>query len=118
MLIAIGTALRCVTDAKPWALVLANIAQILNAIAGSMLLALGATGLALLMGVPMVLYLHSYGQQGPLGGRVRLALDVMWGIPSIVYGAFGFALMVMVGLRASLLVIAGLSFLFIKMGRR
>ena len=27
----------------------------------------------------------------------------MWGIPSIVYGAFGFALMVFLGLRASLL---------------
>jgi phosphate transport system permease protein len=86
---------------------------ILNAIAGSALLALGATALALLMGVPMVLYLHSYGQKGPLGGRVRLALDVMWGIPSIVYGAFGFALMVMVGLRASLLAgIITLAFLF------
>jgi phosphate transport system permease protein len=30
-------------------------------------------------------------------------MDVMWGIPSIVYGAFGFALMVFLGLRASLL---------------
>jgi phosphate transport system permease protein len=76
---------------------------ILNAILGSIYLALGATVLALLIGVPMVLYLHSYGRRGSLGGRVRLALDVMWGIPSIVYGAFGFALMVMVGLRASLL---------------
>jgi phosphate transport system permease protein len=34
---------------------------------------------------------------------VRLILDVLWGIPSIVYGAFGFALMIAVGLRASLL---------------
>jgi hypothetical protein len=34
---------------------------------------------------------------------VRLSLDVLWGIPSIVYGAFGFTLMLAVGLRASLL---------------
>lgn len=76
---------------------------ILNAIIGSLYLALGSTALALVIGVPVVLYLHSYGQKGRLGASVRLALDVMWGIPSIVYGAFGFALMVALGLRASLL---------------
>jgi phosphate transport system permease protein len=76
---------------------------ILNAIIGSLYLALGATVLALVMAVPVVLYLHSYGQRSRLAGPVRLALDVMWGIPSIVYGAFGFALMVAIGLRASLL---------------
>ena len=27
----------------------------------------------------------------------------MWGVPSIVYGAFGFTLMLLLGLRASLL---------------
>ncbi len=34
---------------------------------------------------------------------VRLTLDILWGIPSIVYGAFGFTLMLAIGLRASLL---------------
>ena len=33
----------------------------------------------------------------------RLALDVLWGVPSIVYGAFGFILMLWLGVRASLL---------------
>ena len=33
----------------------------------------------------------------------RFSLDVLWGIPSIVYGAFGFIIMVFLGLRASLL---------------
>ena len=37
------------------------------------------------------------------GSYVRLSLDVLWGIPSIVYGAFGFTLMLAIGLRASLL---------------
>lgn len=76
---------------------------ILNAIAGSLLLATGATALAALIAVPVVLYIHVYAGQGRLTSLLRLALDVMWGIPSIVYGAFGFALMILLGLRASLL---------------
>jgi phosphate transport system permease protein len=74
---------------------------ILNAILGSLYLATGATILALLIALPIVLYMHTYGSG--LARYVRLVLDVLWGIPSIVYGAFGFALMLLVGLRASLL---------------
>jgi phosphate transport system permease protein len=33
----------------------------------------------------------------------RLVLDILWGTPSIVYGAFGFVIMVYLGMRASLL---------------
>lgn len=76
---------------------------ILNAIAGSLLLAGGATLLAALLAVPLVLYLHGYLGRGRRASLVRLSLDIMWGIPSIVYGAFAFALMIAVGLRASLL---------------
>jgi len=76
---------------------------ILNAILGSLLLAGCATVLALLIGLPMALYLEIYAPRSRWAGSVRLALDVMWGIPSIVYGAFGFTLMLLVGLRASLL---------------
>jgi phosphate transport system permease protein len=76
---------------------------ILNAIAGSLCLALGATALAALIALPIALYLEIY-KPGPRRSRViRLSLDVMWGIPSIVYGAFGFTVMMLVGLRASLL---------------
>ncbi len=76
---------------------------VLNAILGSLLLATGATLLASLIAVPVVLYIHTYAGRGRLANWLRLTLDVMWGIPSIVYGAFGFSLMLMVGLRASLL---------------
>ena len=76
---------------------------ILNAILGSLLLATGATVLASLIAVPVVLYIHTYAGRSRLAGGLRLALDVMWGIPSIVYGAFGFSLMLLVGLQASLL---------------
>jgi phosphate transport system permease protein len=76
---------------------------ILNAITGSLLLAAGATALALVVALPVVFYLHAYAGRSRWVNGVRLALDVLWGIPSIVYGAFGFTLMLLVGLRASLL---------------
>ncbi len=76
---------------------------ILNAIVGSLYLAAGATLVATLSAVPLVLYLNGYLGNGRRAGLVRLSLDIMWGIPSIVYGAFAFAVMIFLGLRASLL---------------
>lgn len=76
---------------------------ILNAIIGSLYLAGGGTLLALIFSLPIALYLETYLGDSPWGHYVRLALDVLWGIPSIVYGAFGFTLMLAVGMRASLL---------------
>lgn len=76
---------------------------ILNAIIGSAYLATGGTLLAMLLSVPIALYLKAYLGKSRWGEYVRLSLDVLWGIPSIVYGAFGFALMILLGMRASLL---------------
>jgi phosphate transport system permease protein len=76
---------------------------ILNAIIGSAYLASGGTLIAILLSLPIALYLQAYAQDSKWGEYVRLALDVLWGIPSIVYGAFGFALMILLGLRASML---------------
>jgi phosphate transport system permease protein len=76
---------------------------ILNAIMGSLYLATGATILALVVSIPIVLYLTTYAQRSRLAGTMRLSLDVMWGIPSIVYGAFAFIIMLAIGMRASLL---------------
>jgi phosphate transport system permease protein len=76
---------------------------ILNAIMGSLCLATGATILALVVSIPIVLYLTTYAQRSRLAGTMRLSLDVMWGIPSIVYGAFAFIIMLAIGMRASLL---------------
>jgi phosphate transport system permease protein len=76
---------------------------ILNAIVGSLLLAGGATFLALWLSLPIVLYLNFYAARSRITGLVRLSLDVLWGVPSIVYGAFGFTLMLFLGMRASLL---------------
>lgn len=76
---------------------------VLNAIAGSLLLAGGASFLALLLGLPIALYQGVFAPRARWTGAVRLALDVLWGVPSIVYGAFGFTVMLLIGLRASLL---------------
>ncbi len=76
---------------------------ILNAILGSLYMAFGGTLVALVFSLPVALYLNTYIRKSRWGDVVRLTLDVLWGIPSIVYGAFGFILMLAMGLRASLL---------------
>jgi phosphate transport system permease protein len=77
---------------------------ILNAIIGSLYLAGGATFLALLLSLPIVFYLNVYAKKGSrLVLFTRFSLDVLWGVPSIVYGAFGFTVMLFFGLKASLL---------------
>jgi phosphate transport system permease protein len=76
---------------------------ILNAIVGSLLMASGATALGFLLSLGTSLFLlrdHS----GPRSAEVvRSILDVLWGIPSIVYGLFTFALMTTLGIGTSLL---------------
>jgi len=77
---------------------------ILNAIIGSLCLAGGATLVAFLLGLPVVLYLNAYARRGSLLAMfTRFSFDVLWGVPSIVYGAFGFTVMLFFGLGASLL---------------
>jgi phosphate transport system permease protein len=76
---------------------------IANAIIGSIYLMAGATVFSFTISLPVALAL----QREYLGRRfadfTRLILDILWGTPSIVYGAFGFVVMVFLGLRASLL---------------
>jgi len=75
---------------------------ILNAIIGSLLLACGSTLLALVISLPIAFGINVFTGAGRLASLLRLALDVLWGIPSLVYGAFGFTIMIGFGLRASL----------------
>jgi len=77
---------------------------ILNAILGSIVLGIGATILAFMISLPVVFYLNLYlKKNAKFAFLVRFFLDVLWGIPSIVYGAFGFMVMLFLGLQASLL---------------
>lgn len=77
---------------------------ILNAIVGSFYLSVGATLFALLICIPVVIYINVYATgESRLVNVVRLVLDVLYGIPSIVFGAFGFVLMLFLGMHVSLL---------------
>ena len=76
---------------------------ILNAIIGSLYLAGGGTLLAMIIGIPLALLKDTYARRTKLAGFIRLSLDILWGVPSIVYGAFGFAIMIAFQMRASLL---------------
>lgn len=77
---------------------------ILNAIIGSLYLALGATFLAIIIGLPIALYMNIWlFHKEKLVHGLRFILDLLWGIPSIVYGAFGFTVMIYFGIKASLL---------------
>jgi phosphate transport system permease protein len=77
---------------------------ILNAIIGSVYLITGALMISLVLSVPIVLYINFYLAGNVLFSRiVRFSFDILFGVPSIVYGAFGFAVMVYLGIRASLL---------------
>lgn len=77
---------------------------VLNAIIGSLYLALSSSVLALIISLPIVVYINIYlKKRSGLGSVTRLSYDVLFGIPSIVYGAFGFTIMMYFGLKASLL---------------
>jgi phosphate transport system permease protein len=76
---------------------------ILNAIVGTLYLAGGATAIAFIISLPTALYLNEYASRSRLASFIRQSLDVLWSIPSIIFGVFGFTIMVYVGMRASLL---------------
>jgi len=77
---------------------------LLNAIVGSLYIVIGSITLGLAFSLPIVLYINLYlPEKSRLAQFTRLSFDVLFGIPSIVYGAFGFTLMVYLGLRSSLL---------------
>lgn len=77
---------------------------VLNAIVGSLYIIIGALALSMIISVPLVMYINFYlPKNSVFSGLIRFSLDILFGIPSIVYGAFGFALMVYLGIRASLL---------------
>ncbi len=77
---------------------------LLNAIIGSLYLASGAIALALSVSLPLSLAMNVYFRNNKkLVNSIRFILDLLWGIPSIVYGAFGFTIMIYLGIKTSLL---------------
>jgi len=77
---------------------------ILNAIVGSLYLIIGAVFCSLVISIPVVMYLNYYlPKHSKFALVTRFTFDILFGIPSIVYGAFGFTLMIFFGIKASLL---------------
>jgi phosphate transport system permease protein len=77
---------------------------VLNAIVGSLYIIIGSLIISILISVPLVMYVNFYlPPKSVFASIIRFSLDILFGIPSIVYGAFGFALMIYLGIRASLL---------------
>jgi len=76
---------------------------ILNAIVGSLYLALGSTFLALVIGLPVAIFMNTWLlRRKKLVNTIRFILDLLWGVPSIIYGAIGFTVMIMMGWKTSL----------------
>ncbi|MDR2036826.1 MAG: phosphate ABC transporter permease PstA [Bacteroidales bacterium] len=76
----------------------------LNAIVGSLYIVGASAIIGLMISIPVVFYLNVYlKKRSKLAYTARIAYDVLFGIPSIVYGAFGFTIMIYFGLRTSLL---------------
>lgn len=76
---------------------------IANAILGTLLLGGGGILLAGVLGFPAAIALQREMAPRFLIRTARLVLDLLWGVPSIVTGAFVFVVMVHVGAGASLL---------------
>jgi len=63
-------------------------------IAGTVLLVLGSILIALVLGVMSAIYLSEYASDGPFIRFLRLSIINLAGVPSIVFGLFGFGLFV------------------------
>jgi len=63
-------------------------------IVGTLLLSLGAMAVALPLGVSSAIYLHEYARPGTLMRIIRLGVNNLAGVPSVVFGLFGLGLFV------------------------
>src|SRR6187551_3068088 len=96
--------LSMITETPKGGFYLGKEGGVLNAIAGSFYLSASATFLAVFISLPVVLFLNIYLKRGSFAAwLIRLCMDVMSGVPSIVFGAFGFLVMLFFGMKVSLL---------------
>jgi len=68
---------------------------IVTALLGTLYLAAGAIAIALPVGVGAAIYLVEYTKEGKITKIIRTAADLLNGTPSIVFGLFGFAFLVL-----------------------
>ncbi len=76
---------------------------VLNAIVGSLYLAAGAIALGFAISLPIAWYLNQNAtKKSRFCSYIRISLDVASGIPSLIYGAFIFTIMIALHERVSL----------------
>jgi phosphate transport system permease protein len=77
---------------------------IFPAIIGTLYLVVGAIAIALPLGVGAAIYLVEYTREGRVTRLIRTGVDLLNGTPSIVFGLFGFAFIVLyLGVGVSML---------------
>ena len=69
---------------------------ILPCIVGTLCLSLGAIVIALPIGVASAIYLNEYARPGKVLRVIRLGINNLAGVPSVVFGLFGLALFVVI----------------------
>lgn len=79
---------------------------ILPCIVGTLCLSLGAILVALPIGVASAIYLHEYARPGRALRIIRLGINNLAGVPSVVFGLFGLAFFV-VWLKMGVSILAG-----------
>lgn len=67
---------------------------ILPCIVGTFLLAFGSMAVSLPLGVAAAIYLHEYARPGRILRLIRLGINNLAGVPSVVFGLFGLGLFV------------------------
>jgi phosphate transport system permease protein len=67
---------------------------ILPCIVGTLLLSLGAIVAAFPIGMASAIYLNEYARPGPLLRIIRLGINNLAGVPSVIFGLFGLAFFV------------------------
>jgi phosphate transport system permease protein len=72
-----------------------------SAIIGTILIVLLATAIAIPLGVGVALFLVEYGKKSAFANVVRYFIDVMTGVPSIVFGLFIYIVLVLSGFGGS-----------------
>ena len=67
---------------------------IMPAILGTIYLTIGAIALGLPLGIASAVYLTEYARQGRVIRLIKVGINCLAGVPSVVYGLFGLALFV------------------------
>ncbi len=67
---------------------------IMPAIVGTLSLTLGAIAISLPLGVASAVYLSEYAKQGKVLRLIRIGINCLAGVPSVVFGLFGLGLFV------------------------